>query len=49
VLDNSRSPKQLVNLGVALVPQAAGAASLAPAYREPSIVSSIKTNKFRIA
>ena len=48
MLDDSRSPKQLMNLGVALVLQA-GAASLAPAYCEPSIVSSIKANNFRIA
>ena len=30
------------------MPQGAGAASLAPAYREPSIVSSIKGNNLRI-
>ena len=31
MLDGSRCPKQLVNLGVALAPQGAGAASFAPA------------------
>ena len=47
MLDDSRSSKQLMNLESGTRAQA-GAASLAPAYCEPSIVSPIKENNLRI-